>query len=681
MKQMHQLDNPQYEMARKRHFAFRLNVFFFVIFLLFSALIIRLAFLQFVQGTSLKQMENSTSTVSIPIAPIRGRIYDRDGYPIAYTSSVQSLFYRVEPGQKEDEVIALAKRLSKVLNERSEKNSPKLTPQDVITRMDVGYDIDQNERKIIDYYSSPRRIKENLSHKEIAYLLEHKDEFPGLEVAEESVRQYDPQQIAVQLIGYLRPYSVAKTSPAGYLDFYHDTNSKSQYLNDEYVGYDGLEFMYQNELRGKNGSKTYPVNALSKIIGQPEVVPPVKGDNLYLSLQKDVQLTAEKAIQDQLEFMKSDQAKQMITPYRGHNAVAGYAVAMEVKTGKIVAMANYPTYDPNKWRGGISSEEYKAIQKLTTNGTIRERYADLPDDEFWKHPSSLIPPGSSIKPLTSLLGLNEGLITPEERFQDSGCFYFGKANSARICNSDRHAYGNINVSQAIEHSSNTFMGAMVGNRLYLSSKIKNPLTVWDQYMKQFGLGVSTQSGLPGESSGDIYYFKDAEKYQAQSPLVLGAFGQEARYTTLQLAQYAVMLANHGKRMKPLFVDRITDYDNHTIETVQPQVLNEAVFPDKYWKAVEDGMSKVFVTGFDGFKYNFLRKTGTSQSDIAGKKPENGIFIAYAPAENPKLAVAVVIPEGGYGAWSAAPIARKIFDAYDKTVGLTDKPEATDAANK
>jgi penicillin-binding protein 2 len=132
-----------------------------------------------------------------------------------------------------------------------------------------------------------------------------------------------------------------------------------------------------------------------------------------------------------------------------------------------------------------------------------------------------------------------------------------------------------------------------------------------------------------------------------------------------------MLANRGKRLKPQFVTKITDYEDHVVqEFTEPIVLDEVDYPEEYWDTIQNGMLSS-VQGFDGFPYSFRRKTGTSQSDIAGKLVDNAVFIAYAPAENPKLAVAVVVPEGGFGGLGAAPIARKIFDAYDKYVGLVD----------
>jgi penicillin-binding protein 2 len=242
---------------------------------------------------------------------------------------------------------------------------------------------------------------------------------------EESARVYDENTIASQLVGYLRPFSTARNQTQSYLNFYKD--NPGEYLNEEFVGFDGLEFLYQDELRGKNGSKSYPVNSRSQIIGQVTITPPDKGHNLYLTLKKDVQLAAENAITQQLAYMKSREAEQLKYPALGKNALAGYAVAMEVDTGRVVAMASMPDYNTNIWsKERIPTEEYNSIQFQYINGTIRERYADIQDNkERSKHPSSLVPLGSTIKPLTVLLGMNEGIIGPNERYVDPTTFVFG----------------------------------------------------------------------------------------------------------------------------------------------------------------------------------------------------------------------------------------------------------------
>lgn len=664
---------PEVEETQKREikkrigFSIRINVFFFCIFLLFSILIVRLAILQFVQGEELTAWEKRNLSRNISISPIRGNIYDREESPIASTTSTQSVSYRIEPGQTKEEKIELAKKLEEIFVRFGDPSVEPMTAEEIIERMDVGFDINGEKSKDPAYTYWPRRIKSGLTRDEIAYISEHRDELKGLEVEEESTRVYDPRQIAVQLVGYLRPYSTAINQKSKSLDRYKEENS--DYLKDEYVGFDGLELMYQDVLRGQNGVRTYPVNSREQIVGHVEITPPVKGNNLFLTIHNEVQLATQQAITDHLELLQKHPPNA--TYAKGRNAKAGYAVAIEVDSGKVVAMASMPDYDPNVWTGGISTEAWNAIQNRYTNGTIRERYADVPDDQVGKFASSLVPPGSVLKPLTVLVGLNEKLITPNERYNDRGIFTYGKNNNAKVRNSDYRAYGPISPARALQVSSNTFVAERVGNQLY--TKVKDPLDVWHSYMTQFGLGVSTGSGLPGEIEGDYYYYETAKKLQAQFPLINASFGQEARYTTLQLAQYAMMLANKGKRYKPLFVDRITTYDFELVEKVEPELLNEVSFPDEYWKVIKEGMSSK-VDGFDGVPYTYVRKTGTSEWEIARKHVDNAVFIGYAPADKPKLAVAVVVPEGGFGAYGAAPIARKIFDAYDQYIGLDGIPK-------
>lgn len=162
-------------------------------------------------------------------------------------------------------------------------------------------------------------------------------------------------------------------------------------------------------------------------------------------------------------------------------------------------------------------------------------------------------------------------------------------------------------------------------------------------------------------------------------MVMGSFGQQARYTTLQLAQYTAMLANRGKRMKPNFVEKVTDFEGNTVETIQPVILNEETFAEEHWDTVLKGMSQttkgsVMSQWFGSLPFSVAAKTGTSEQDTAAGKIDNAVFIAFAPAENPKLAVAVVVPWGGFGAWGAAPIAAQIFKAYEEYIGMESKAE-------
>ncbi|MFC5469938.1 peptidoglycan D,D-transpeptidase FtsI family protein [Cohnella suwonensis] len=652
------------EIRNRRHFSFRLNVFFFLTFFVFSTLIVRLAYLQFVEGESLRAKEHEIGSKTVPVPPIRGNIYDSTGQvAIAYSLSTQSLYYTLDMKMKDDEGMELAGKLVGVFNMLGTNSVKPLTVQDVYDDMDL--------KGAVHYSFQPRRIKTGLTQKEIAYFSEHREDFKGIDVVEESIRQYSKDKVAVQLVGYMKRLSGVKDTINRYKEINKDlTDDTLRYLDSEDVGVDGLELMYQDELRGRNGVKEFPVNSLGEIIGPMKLTKPIKGENLYLTINKNIQLVTQKAIIDQIDFVQHATGKQ----YENTAPTTGYAVAMEVETGKVVAMASMPDYDPAIWQGGISKKDYDAIQFFQNNGTIREAQAPYANDsERNNHPSSLVYLGSTQKPLSILVGLNEKLFTTSTTYNDIGYFEFGrKGHEVKIRNANGKANGRINATEAIAKSSNAFMSAMVGNQL--KSKGQEGIEIWDNYMKMFGLGVTTGSGLPGESAGVIDYTKSAKTESIQSALIRASWGQQAKYTTLQLAQYAATLASHGKRMKPQFVGEIRDVDGNVTQPFQPEVLNTVDFPESYWKAVEAGMAQVKVSGFEGVNYTFLRKTGTSQQDV-GKRPrvENAVFIAYAPAENPKLAIAVVVPDGGYGGWGAAPIARKIFDAYDAEVGLYGTP--------
>jgi len=652
--------------ANRRHFSFRLNLFFFSTFVLFSVLIVQLAILQFVRGPELRTERERSSSRPVQIPPIRGNIYDATGQPIAYSVSTQSLYFTMERSIKEEEARKIAEELYEVFTQYGDPNEA-ITIDQIIERMDINFR--QNNMY------TPRLIKYNLTKQEIAHFSENSAKFPNISIVEDTIRHYDDDTVAVQLVGYLKNFDSAVTSAAT-KDFYQQKLQSSdptlKYLNDEDVGMDGIELMYQDVLRGRNGVKTYPVNSLGEIIGEPVITKPEKGSDLYLTIHRDVQLATEKAILDQIEYLRNAPKS---SGDRAEYARAGYAVAIEVDTGKVIAMASMPDYDPNVWKGGqISPSNYEATKTFHKNGAISQAYQDWgSQEEANKHPSSLVPLGSTQKPLTVLIGLAEGLITPKTTYNDTGVFQFGREGyRVSIRNAEKRAFGRLTPSKAIEKSSNTFMAEMIGNALYRRDGRKG-VEIWDNWVKQFGLGVLTESGLPGESKGVIDYFHEAENGSPQSALIYASFGQQGRYTTLQLAQYAATLANRGKRLKPQFVERIVDADGRTVETFQPVVLNTIDLPDEYWDVVISGM-KSNVRGFEGFPYDFRRKTGTSEQQTSVGIIENAVFIAFAPADKPKLAVAVVVPEGGYGGRGAAPIARKIFDAYDHYIGLTGTPK-------
>ncbi|MCM3782457.1 penicillin-binding protein 2 [Neobacillus mesonae] len=661
------------EISYKRRFSFRLNFFFFSAFLIFSIIIIRLAVLQFVEGPVLAQQESNSVTKSIPLLPVRGTIFDATAKTkLAYSEPIQSLYITLYKNYSQTtngsenpnrtEIEELAEDLAKVFEKHGDQDREPMTVQNIINALDLGY------RQTHGY--TPRLIKSDLSQKEIAYFLQHKTEYPGISVIEESVRKYDEDTVAVQAIGYLKTFKTSK-SLAEY-EAIHTSNSTQTdaglvYSEMEYVGVDGLERQYQDALRGKAGYSEIPINPYNLPEEGTVLKPPVKGHNLISTIHKDIQLATEEAIVEQLDWLH----KNPVSGKLHKDAKTGFAVAMEVDTGNVVAMASMPDYDPNApW-------DYDKIKYIYRNGTVES----FPPDDTGTHPESTVLLGSTIKPLSVLIGLKEGFFSPNGIvYQDRGIAYFGRDDSS-VRNSQNHVYGSLSAATAIQNSSNAFMVDMIGEKLW--NRYGNEgIDLWDEHMKEFGLGAETGIDLPKEFEGLLEYKNKNET--SLSRLAFASFGQQGKYTTMQLAQYAVTLATKGKRMEPHLIKEIRDAEGNVVEKIEPKVLNEVNFDNTYWNTVHRGMNTNVNSAFNGFPYDFARKTGTSQQDIwhngHKKTVDNGVFIAFAPRENPKLAVAVVIPEGGFGSSSAAPVARKIFDAYDEVYGLDGTPKGNKEAN-
>jgi penicillin-binding protein 2 len=633
----------------------RLNIFFFVAFVIFSILIFRLAFIQFVEGPELTYMESTRNTKDIPLAPVRGPIYDATGkVALAYSEPVQSLYvllyedYRNDDRRQEAE--ELARELADIFKRFNPGDEKQPDAEEIVKRLDLDH------QKTFGYV--PRLVKSDLTTQEIAFFLEKKTEYPGVMVLEENVRRYDPDRVAVQVIGYTRDFK-----GAGALRQYKTIieQSASQrdpglvYSQDERVGFDGLELQYQQELRGRSGYQSIDIDSRNLPTGTMELTPPEKGYSLISTINKEIQLAAQKAITDELRKLPK--------------AITGYAVAMEVDTGNVVAMASMPDYDPNDW-------DYDKIKFVFRNGTTE---SFLPNDKKPRHAESVVLLGSVIKPLSVLIGLKEGLFTAGQTYHDKGYAVLGK-DGRQVRNSHSAYNGNITARRAIEKSSNAFMIDMVGKQLLKKYGGDKGIDKWDEYMKSFGLGVSTGIDLPNEFLGRLEYREGEGRESALTRLAFASFGQQAKYTTMQLAQYTTMLANKGKRMEPHLVKEIRDADGNVVKKFEPKVLNEVQFADAHWNEVHKGMVTK-VSSFDGFPYDFARKTGTSEQGTGPNKKENGVFIAFAPRDKPKLAVAVIVPEGGFGSVSASPIARKIFDAYDEVYGLDGIPKGKKDQNK
>lgn len=673
------LPPPEGGKASRNSLGLRLNVFFFCTFFIFCIIIVRLAGLQFTEGSLLTEEETNRETKIVPLAALRGIIYAAEGEEIAYSTPSQSLYltltkeYTARATDKEtgessltekakNNSDTLAAKLAADFAKYGDPNAPKLTKQDILNSLDLDF------KKYLGYV--PRRIKTGLIPQEIAYFMEHKDAYPGLTIIEESVRHYDKDSVAVQTVGFGKPFKSTEDI-AMYKNIRAEmkkgSSSGLMYKAEEYVGFDGLEMQYQRELRGENGYQVISVTPQNMAEKVEETVAPVKGNNIWMNINKSIQMKTEQAILEQIDWLHTNAVLGETHP----DALTGYAVAMEVDTGNVVAMASMPDYDSNVWTKDILVPSiWNEIMNNHLNGTITSNSSGRSGHDF----SSLVFMGSTIKPLSVLIGLNEGFFNTSTKYSDVGIAYFGKDNKSSVRNSSGHVYGRLDPALAIQESSNVFMVDMVGKQLYLKYPGDKGIEVWDKYMKDFGLGISTKSGLPGESPGQINYTNLKAAGSSQAALIYASFGQQGSYTTLQLAQYASTLANEGVRIKPQLVSKITDAQGNVVQKFQREVLNTVSFDKSFWKEIKQGMNSK-VSAFEDFPYDFARKTGTSEkTDRKNINRDNGVFIAFAPRENPKLAVAVVIPEGGFGSSSAAPVARKIFDAYDWEYGLEGTPK-------
>lgn len=333
--------SPPDETNSKSSIGLRLNVFFFSTFVIFCVIIIRLAVLQFVEGPTLTEVETSRDTKNVPLASMRGVIYAAEGEKLAYSTPVQSLYITLnkeytakqtdkntgkttltpEAKAKSD---ALAAKLVTDFNKYGDPKAEKMTEEDVIDALDLYF------RKSLGFMA--RRIKADLTTQEVAYFMEHKGEYPGLEIVEESIRHYDKDTVAVQTIGYIKPFKSANS-----LNIYKNILNAMKnnpepgltYKDDEFVGFDGLELQYQRELRGQNGYQEISVNPQNMAEKVERVVPPVKGNDVWTTINKNIQMKTEQAIMDQIKWLHSNTVQGKTHP----NALTGYAVAMEVDTG------------------------------------------------------------------------------------------------------------------------------------------------------------------------------------------------------------------------------------------------------------------------------------------------------------------------------------------------------------
>lgn len=646
----------QRAVSRQEMMHHRLHVLWLIVFLLFVMLILRLSWVQLGEGEKYRKQAEENNFKQISVLAPRGNIYDRSGKKLVGNKSLFAAIY-LETDDPAKDKMNTAKKLSKGL---------KMPLKEVLEKMDIGLDAKGNQvpRNQPPYY--PKKIKDRLSEKEVVKISENPTDYKGVNIILEPLRQYRDDTFAVQTIGYVRPFAGAKTSMERYKNAQKQSD-QGGYLDWEQVGMDGIEYSFQDDLRGENGYRLVRVNSSGKLVDVIKEVHPKPGSDLYMTLDEKMQLETEQYIESHLHYLRTQAPGRDRAPY----AKNAYAVAMEVDTGKIRAMVSYPDYDPNIWNGPVSAKAYQDLTPVIRNGTITAAPYDArgyanPDKEYNRHPFSVLPPGSTFKPMTTLMALDKGLVAPYTMFQDPGTYYYAPSTPP-VRNSGQNNYGALNARKALQKSANTYF-AWIAN-MWHRQEGKKSVDQFQKYTHEFGLGVPTEVPLRGEQDGTEDYQTIAKNYSGMGAMVLASFGQAQRYTTMQLTQYTAAIANGGKRMKPLLVEKKV-HKNGKVEKIKPKVLNRSSISRNHFETVQDGMVQVTQPGgtashlFKNLPFQVAAKTGTSEQDIPGRgRVENAVFIAYAPADQPKVAVAVIVPEGGYGGRAGGPIAEKMLTLY------------------
>jgi len=491
-------------------------------------------------------------------------------------------------------------------------------------------------RRMIDVIIKNSRVKSGvfeafLSAELYAQLTENLYRFPGFSLSERSIRSY-PYNTAAHVLGYVAEVDVN----------FLQKHSEEGYEMGDYAGMTGLEKQYESILMGQRGVNRFLRDNKGKIQGPFEKgqfdTVAVAGRNLFTSMDIEVQQLAEKLLQHKI----------------------GSVVALNPKTGSVIAMASSPGYNPNLLTG---NQRRKTIGRLLTD-TARPIYNRAIKGQY--------PPGSTFKPMGALIALDEGLITPSFGYN---CFgLYTSCGDPRKC--EHHNAGHAaNLQLALANSCNSYFLQVfrmaIDNPKYHNAK--QGYLKWKQYVNSFGLGRRLGIDLPSESRASIpdtaQYNKDfggAKYWNSCFMLTLGIGQDRMTATPLQLANAMAFIANKGYYYTPHFIDSIEDEDETDKKLLADFRVKQEVtkIPTEYFDIIKEGMHDVTVYGTAAFikvpGHEFCAKTGTAQNPH-GKN--HSLFVCFAPKDNPKIAVAVIVENAGFGATWAGPIAGLVMEKY------------------
>ncbi len=629
---MTEIKNNDREIHR---FRMRLAAFVGIVVLGFGVLVTRFVWLQVIKYSDYAAQAEDNRIAIVPIVPNRGLIVDRNGVVLARNFSAYTL--EITPSKLQATQESVIDELSKLVE---------VTPRDL-----------RRFKRLLEesrsFASVPLRTR--LTDDEVARFTAQRFRFPGVEVQARLFRQYPQGEVASHVIGYIGRIN---QRDAKIIDASEDA---ANYNGTDHIGKEGLEKSYEAHLHGRTGYEKVIKTAGGRAVSTLSRTEATPGSNLILSVDIELQKVVEQAYGD----------------------FKGAFVAIEPETGDVLAYVSRPGYDPNLFVDGIDTQNWN---ELNTSE----------DRPMMNRPlSGTYPPGSTFKPFMALAALEQGRRTPSQGISDAGYFMLG---GHRFNDDKPGGHGFVNMHDSIVASCDTYY-YQLGNEMGVDNI--------HAFMQQFGFGEKTGIDLEHEKTGVLPSTAwKRERYKSNKAMqkwhagetISVSIGQGANnYTMLQLAHAVSILANNGVVMKPHLVKIVEDGATRartlTVpkETRRLQVKQENI--DVIKRALVGVMTEPTGTGRTAFAsapYTSAGKTGTAQviglrgqkynaSRIAEKYRDNALFIAFAPADKPRIALAMVVENAGFGGAIAAPIARKAFDYYLLGKRPVIKDPATPAA--
>lgn len=593
----------------------RLIVMGILVMLLTSVLIYRYYDLQILNYEDYATQSERNRVHVQPIPPARGLILDREGQLLADNKPSFALSLTISDPAELEKTLALLETLID------------------ITPADLGkfYKLKKQQRHSLD----PIPLRYKLTEEEIANIAVNQHLLDGVQVDAEFVRNYPKGELFAQVIGY--------TSRINEKEMNAFTEEQlRKYSGTHAIGKVGIEKSYEDVLLGEVGSQNVETNARGRVMRILDKEDPKQGADIHLHLDSRLQETAVAAL-------------------RGRR---GAVVALDVKTGGVLAAVSNPSFDPNLFVTGISYRDYKDLNDNIDTPLIN------------RFLQGMYPPGSTIKPMLGLAGLHYGFTTPEKLISDPGIFRLPNVERPwRDHNYDRGGHGRVDLKRAIAESCDIYFYDL-GNRMGIDRI--------SEFGMRFGLGVKTEIDIPNERQA-IWPSREWKRSTKGQPWYPGdtinlSIGQGYTLTTpLQLAVMTSTLASRGVRYKPHLVSAIGK------QKIEPEILDRVDVDEKHWDSIFDGMAEVMREGGRGTgrslvkhaDYTMAGKSGTAQViSIAAnvkynaellkeRQWDHAWFVGFAPLEDPKIAIAVIVENGGHGGSDAGPVVRYMFDAFLK----------------